>query len=111
MNDAYSVYYSPEAEEDLSGIYIYIAQDLKAPDAANGQIDRIRKKIRSLDFMPARYGIVDWEPWKSMGMRRVPVDNFLVYYAVNDENHFVMVIRIFYCGRDVEEIIRAKSVP
>ena len=71
-------------------------------------MNRIRKEIRSLDFMPTRYAIVDWKPWKSMEMRRVPVDNFVVYYAVNDESHFVMVIRIFYCGRDVEGTICAE---
>ena len=38
----------------------------------------------SPDFMPSRYSLVDWEPWKSMGMHKVPVDNFVVYYTVND---------------------------
>lgn len=55
--------------------------------------------------MPSRYSIVDWEPWKSMGMHKVPVDNFVVYYSVNTENRIVTVIRIFYCGRDAEGII------
>lgn len=62
MSDTYSVIYSPEAKDDLREIYSYIAFDLKAPDTAEGQVNRIRKEIRSLDFMPARYAIVDWEP-------------------------------------------------
>ena len=106
MNDTYSVIYSPEAKEDLKEIYSYIARELQAPDTAKGQVNRIRKEVRSLDFMPSRYAIVDWEPWKSMGMHRVPIDNFVVYYAVNDDSHIVTVIRIFYGGRDVEGIIR-----
>lgn len=105
MSDTYSVRYSPEAKEDLKDIYAYIAYDLQATDTAKGQVNRIRKEIRSLDFMPARYAMVDWEPWKSLGMRHVPVDNFVVYYAVNDNQHIVTVIRIFYGGRDVEGII------
>lgn len=79
MSDIYSVLYSREAKADLSGIYSYIAFDLEAPDTAKRQINRIRKGIRSLDFMPARYAIVDWEPWRSMGMHRVPVDNFVIF--------------------------------
>lgn len=102
MSDTYSVIYSPEAKANLSEIYSYIAFDLKAPDAAEGQVNRIRKEIRSLDFMPARYATVDWEPWKSMGMHRVPVDNFVIYYAVDDSNRTVTVIRIFYGGRNVK---------
>lgn len=41
-----------------------------------------------------------------MGMHQVPVDNFVVYYLVNDEEHTVSIIRIFYSGQDVEGIIK-----
>ena len=71
MSDTYSVIYSPEAKDNLKEIYSYIAFELEAPDTAEGQVNRIRKEIRSLDFMPARYAIVDWEPWRSMEMHRV----------------------------------------
>lgn len=108
MSDAYRVVYSPEARDDLKEIYTYIAVELQAPETAEGQVNRIRKEIRSLDFMPSRYAIVDWEPWRSMGMHRVPVDNFVVYYAVNDGSRTVTVIRIFYGGRDVENIINTE---
>lgn len=105
MSDAYSVVYSPKAKADLRAIYAYIAFDLQSPDTAEGQVNRIRKEIRSLDFMPSRYSIVDWEPWKSVGMHKVPVDNFVIYYSVNTENRIVTVIRIFYVGRDAEGIV------
>lgn len=108
MSDTYSVVYSPEAKDDLREIYSYIAFELEAPDTAQGQVNRIRKEIRSLDFMPARYAIVDWEPWRSMEMHRVPVDNFVVYYTIDDKSRTVTVIRIFYGGRDAEGIINAE---
>ena len=105
MSDAYFVVYSPEAKADLREIYTYIAFDLQSPKTAEGQVNRIRKEIRSLDFMPSRYSIVDWEPWKSIGMHKVPVDNFVVYYSVNTEKRLVTVIRIFYGGRDAKGIV------
>lgn len=108
MSDTYSIIYSSEAKDDLREIYSYIAYDLQAPETAEGQVNRIRKEIRSLDFMPSRYSVVDWEPWKSMGMHRVPVDNFIVYYVVNNGSRTITVIRIFYGGRDIEDIIQAK---
>ncbi len=108
MSDVYSVVYSPEAMNDLREIYAYIAFDLQAPDAAKGQVNRLRKEIRSLDFMPSRYAIVDWEPWMRMEMQRVPVENFIVYYAVNNSSLTVTLIRIFYGGRDVENIVNAE---
>lgn len=109
MSDTYSVIYSPEAKDDLREIYAYIAFDLRAPDTAESQVNRIRKEVRSLDFMPSRYAIVDWEPWRGMGMHRVPVDNFIIYYVVNNDSRTVTVIRIFYGGRDVEGIVNAES--
>ena len=104
MSDSYSVVYSPEALNDLKDIYAYIAQELLVPDTALNQVNRIRKEIRSLDFMPSRYALVDWEPWKSMGMHKVPVDSFVVFYTVNSDSMTVAIIRIVYGGRDIESI-------
>lgn len=109
MSDSYSVVYSPEAMDDLREIYSYIAFTLLVPETAEKQVNRIRKEVRSLDFMPSRYSHVDWEPWKSMGMHKVPVDNFVVYYTVNDDSRTVTVIRIFYGGRDVANIVNTEN--
>lgn len=48
MSDTYSIIYSSEAKDDLREIYSYIAYDLQAPETAEGQVNRIRKEIRSL---------------------------------------------------------------
>lgn len=104
MSDPYNVVYSPEALSDLKDIYAYIAQELMVPDTALNQVNRIRKEIRSLDFMPSRYALVDWEPWKSMGMHKVPVDNFVVFYTVDSDSMTVAIIRIVYGGRNIESI-------
>lgn len=40
-----------------------------------------------------------------MGMHQLPVDNFIVYYLVDDETGTVTVVRVFYGGRDIERII------
>ena len=109
MSNAYSVSYSPEAMDDLREIYAYIAFTLLVPEAAKKQVNRIRKEVRSLDFMPSRHSFVDWEPWKSMGMYKVPVDNFVIYYTMHDDSRTVTVIRIFYGRRDVANIVNAEN--
>lgn len=68
MSNQYNVSYSPEAMDDLRGIYSYIAFELNVPYIAKNQVNRIREEVRSLDFMPLRYALVDWEPWQSMKM-------------------------------------------
>lgn len=67
MIDTYSIIYSPEARDDLKDIYSYIAFDLLVPGIAEGQVNRIRKTIRSLDSMPSRFSIVDWNRGKAWG--------------------------------------------
>lgn len=86
MTAAYRVRYSPAAREDLKGIYGYIAYVLKEGGTAAKQTDRIRKGIRSLDTMPERHRAVEWEPWASLGMRRMPVDNYVIYYLVDKKS-------------------------
>jgi len=78
MSEQYKVIYPPEALDDLDAIYTYIAFDLQVSQTALNQINRIRKGIRLLDNFPERYAKVDWEPWASVGMHRVPIDNYVV---------------------------------
>ena len=106
MNENYKITYSPEALNDIESIYNYIAFRLKAEQTAANQISRIRESIRSLQLFPERNRAVDWEPWASMGMRILPVDNYVVYYMVNTFDSVVIVTRVFYGGRNVEHIIK-----
>ena len=101
----YKVVYSPEALADIRKIYSYIAFCLHTPDNAEQQTNRIRKQIRSLDFMPMRHALVDWEPWKSMQMHKVPVDDYIVFYTVETDTQTVTVVRIVYGGRNIKNII------
>ena len=109
MTDNYKVSYSADALDDLRKIYAYIADKLLVPDIAVAQLERIRKEVRLLDFMPARYVLVEWEPWHSMKIHQLPVDNFIVYYLVDDVKKAVTVVRVFYGGRDIEGIINSNK--
>lgn len=106
MSDIYKVSYSPAAQDDIRAIYTYIAFELEAEQAARGQVDRIRDAVRKLDTMPERHETVGWEPWSSMGMRKLPVDNYIVFYVVDNDDKTVIVIRVFYGGRNIEGIVQ-----
>lgn len=102
----YKVWYSLPAKTDLKAIYRYIAVDLKARSTAKGQTDRIRREIKDLNLFPEKFPAVDWEPWNGKNVRKMPVDNFIVYYRVTHGDQSVEVVRIFYGGRDIENIIK-----
>lgn len=110
MIETYNVNYSPQALEDLRDIYSYIAFELLVPDTAKNQVNRIRKEIRSLDFMPSRFSIVDWEPWKSMEMHKLPIDNYVAFYLIDSDTLTVTVTRILYSGRDIESISKSDNI-
>ncbi len=105
MSDTYSVIFSPEARSDIKEIYSYIAFELLVPGTAEGQVNRIRKMIHSFEFMPSRNPIVDWKPWKSMGMHKALVDNFVVFYMVDTVAFTVTIIRIVYGGQDIQSVV------
>lgn len=99
------IIFSPESLDDLINIYSYISSVLYEPEIAKNQVNRIREAIRNLDLLPMRHRIVDWEPWRSMEMRVFPVNNYEIYYLVDQNRSVVQIVRIFYSGRDVENII------
>lgn len=100
MSTTYNIIYSPQAFLDLTELYEYIRFNLQVPK----QFNRIKHAIRSLETMPMRYQLVDWDPWCSKGIHRVPVDNYTVFYLVDENQMTVTVIRIFYSGRNIENI-------
>ena len=109
MNRTFLVEYSPDALDDLRAIYSYIAFCLKERGTAEKQIRRIRHEIRALNEMPERYPPVGGDPWASMGMRKLPVNNYVVYYLTNPKELRVSIVRIFYGGRDVENIVKGEN--
>lgn len=108
MSTTYNIIYSPQAFLDLSELYEYIRFTLQVPKTAEKQVSRIRKTIRSLNTMPMRHPLVEWELWHSMGIRRVPIDNYTAFYLVDEDKCSVTVVRIFYAGRNIKNIINNK---
>lgn len=106
MSETYSVFMSPAAANDLRNIYLYIASTLQSPVAARNQLRRIQIQIQALDHLPKRHEAVDWEPWLSLGMRKVPVDHFVIFYTVGEDSHTVTIIRIVYGGRNMQALLK-----
>lgn len=99
----YDVTFTEQAENDLRGIFEYIAFDLLSPENAAGQLDRIEEKILSLGEYPEKFRQYEREPWKSRNTRVVPVDNYAIFYIPDKTKKLVTVIRVMYSGRDVDK--------
>ena len=98
----YEVEVSEQADSDLRGIFEYIAFELQSSENASGQLDRLEEQILSLDTMPERYRKYEKEPWKSRGLRILPVDNYVVLYIADSDKKIVTILRVLYAGRDID---------
>ncbi len=65
----------------------------------------------SLESMPKRFRMYDREPWRSRGLRILPVDNYVVLYLPDEKAHVVTIIRIMYGGRDINSQLNANDGP
>ena len=98
----YEVELSEQADSDLRWIFEYIAFELQSQGNASGQLDRLEEQILSLDTMPERYRKYEKEPWKSRGLRVLPVDNYVVLYIPDSDKKVVTILRVMYAGRDID---------
>ena len=100
----YKVEITKEALQDMEDIYNYIAIDLLAPENAMGQYNRIANAILKLDMMPERYRVMDSEPEHMLGLRRMPVDEYSVFYKIQKDK--VIVTNILYSASDIEDRLK-----
>jgi toxin ParE1/3/4 len=81
---SYRLVFTPKAEEDLNEIYEYIFGTLANASAADNLASGIEKTVMRLKQYPFSGQYVMDEPLKTRGYRKVIVDNYLVFYLVNE---------------------------
>lgn len=100
----YTVEVTDEALADMEQLYNHIAFVLLSPENAIGQYNRIADEILKLDMFPERFRIMDSEPWHSKGMRRMLVDNYSVFYVLQEDK--VIVTDVLYSASDIEKRLK-----
>ena len=93
------IVYTRRAQSDLKDLYEYIAFTLSAPGTAKDMYARLTQAVRSLEEMPGRNPLYKDEPWRSQGLRFLPVKKYLILYTADAET--VTVVRILDGGMDV----------
>ena len=104
MSD-WHVHLAKQAEDDLRDLYEHVAFDLLEPGVAKRLIQRIWKRVEKLNNLPQSFAPYPKEPWKSRGLRRVNSGKHAVFFIPDEETKTVIVIRVLYGGRDIEQIL------
>lgn len=96
MDKIYEVKLFPKAARDLDGIYLYLAADLMAPDAAANTVDAIEEAIFSLETMPERGSQRTTGAYAYKGYRQLFVKNYIIVYKVLPKKKEVHVLTVKY---------------
>lgn len=101
----YKIVIEQTAENDLVGILSYISDTLHEPSIAMKIYGLIKKEILTLNRMPFRFEVVNEEPYRSMGVRRIPVENYTAFYIVDENEKTVHIFRILYNRREWQYLL------
>lgn len=101
----YKIEIAQPAVHDLEDILDYISNKLKEPAIAKRIYTSIKTEILTLSTMPERNRTVDDEPYASMGIRRLFVENYIVFYVVNHGSQTIHVLRVLYNRREWQSIL------
>lgn len=94
----YNIEYSKESKEDLIEIKQYIKYNLQEPETANKLISKIRNSIKDLNNNPKIYAIIDDDIIRKLEIRKIIVDNYIVFYRI--KNNSIEIVRIMYGSRN-----------
>ncbi len=102
----YEVQLMPDAINDLSNIYTYIANKSELPEVAWNYIQKLHKKCHELSTAPLR-GQKRNDLRKNL--RIAPIDkNTVVAFEVDEQKETVTILNIFYGGRDYDTIMSSE---
>ncbi|MEI6521798.1 MAG: type II toxin-antitoxin system RelE/ParE family toxin [bacterium] len=101
----YHILITEPAAEDLHKIADYIAKELLEPDTAIKLITKIKDAVMSLVEMPTRNMTVSDELLAAQGIRRLIVDNYIVFYVVTENDNTVTIIRVLYGKRQWNSLL------
>lgn len=99
-DNTYTIKITTQAEEQLQEIVKYIASELKAPKAALRLLNEMERSISTLSQFPQRVALTEEEPWRTCGVRKMPVKNFLIYFWIDAENSKVQITAVIYDKRE-----------
>ena len=108
MPELYKLIVVPEAQRDIREILLYIVNELSAPQAALTLKKELRQGIASLSVMPKRAKRIEEQPWGKLGVRKIRIRNYYIYFWIDDERKSVKVIAVISTRMDQEQQLQKR---
>ena len=101
----YSLKFTPKAGEDLEQIYSYISEKLFNITAADNLLEEIENSIMRLKNFPYSGSLVADELLKGKGYRKLIIENYIVFYLINESEKQVVIMRILYGAQNYQDFL------
>ena len=101
----YIIDISTDAEQDLDNILNYMKNKLLEPVVATKYLRLIKEKIKSLEYYPERFGIIENELVENKRYRKLIIKNYIAIYRVDVEKKIVHIVRVVYGGMNFENLL------
>lgn len=105
---SYEVIILENAEKKIKDIYFYVQLISYSHEIAMNLVKKIRKEINTLSTFPLRVPLMNAEPFRSKGYRRMVVNNYSVYFIVIKDKVIVVDVLSNLC--DVNERLNRISI-
>lgn len=102
---AYDYFFATHAEKDLEDILDYIALELHNPIAAQALGRKIFEAIDNICAFPKSGTLTDNVGIADNTVRRLVIDNYLLYYKPLDDDKLIYILRIVYGQRNQTNIL------
>lgn len=106
MEFKYSYCFTEKAERDFDEILRYISVDLANPAAAQNFGRRLFEQLDMVRTFPECGAFADNEFLSDKSLRKLSVDNYIIYYKAHHNEKSISVIRIIYGKRNLDEILK-----
>lgn len=101
----YKLEYLPAARKDMLDIVRYISQTLQNPDAAEHLAEEMIDAAESVLEFP--YSTSVYHPIRPLKheYRKIHVQNFLMFYWIDEDKKLVTIARVVYAKRDYGRLL------
>ncbi len=110
MDSKWGYQLTQKADADLDDIEGYMAVELANPKAASDFVDKLQEVIEEAWSFPESCSPVVNEFVPATEVRKKLVANYIMYYLSDSAEKMILVLRIVYGRRNVDEILRQLNV-
>jgi toxin ParE1/3/4 len=103
---SYTINLTAPALLDIQKALTYIALNLQNKTAAYNLYITINSKINNLPNFPNKYPLVNDPKLLYQQIRYIPVDNYLIFYLVNESEQQIQILRFLYAKSNCLAILK-----